>query len=155
MEADKLVVREALIGEIEMILRWRMEVLHEVFSIPDDEDMSELERANREYYLKEIPAGGHVACWASLGNEIIGCGGICLYQEMPSPDNTSGRCAYLMNVYVRSPYRTHGFGRQVASWLVQQAKTRGITKIYLETSECGKQMYEQLGFKIMEGYLKL
>jgi N-acetylglutamate synthase-like GNAT family acetyltransferase len=155
MEKDELIIRKATIDEIDTLMQWRMEVLHNVFSIPDDEDTSALEKANLEYYMKEIPGGGHVACLASLGNEIIGCGGICFYQEMPSPDNHSGKCAYLMNVYVRSQYRENGFGQNITRWLIKQAKERGITKIYLETSEPGRQMYEQLGFKEMKDYLKL
>ncbi|MCH4155156.1 MAG: GNAT family N-acetyltransferase [Muribaculaceae bacterium] len=155
MKAERLIIHKAEIGEIDILMSWRMEVLNEVFSIPVDEDTSQLYSANRNYYMKEIPSGGHIACFASIGGDIIGCGGICLYKEMPSPDNHTGNCAYLMNVYVRSQYRGRGYGKAVASWLISQAKDLGITKIYLETSDIARQMYEQLGFSVMKGYLKL
>jgi GNAT superfamily N-acetyltransferase len=74
---------------------------------------------------------------------------------MPSPDNPTGKCAYLMNVYVRPKYRGQGYGRQIASWLVDQARQRGITKIYLESSECARMMYRKMGFKEMKDYYKL
>lgn len=94
-----------------------MEVLHEVFSIPSERSVTELESENRRYYQTELPQGGHIACFAYVGEEIVGCGGICLYHEMPSPDNLNGKCAYLMNIYTRPQFRGHGHreqNRQVA-----------------------------------------
>lgn len=76
-------IRQAGLADLERLLEWRIEVLHEVFSIPKNRPIPELEKANRRYYQQALPAGGHVACFAYAGEEIVGCGGICLYQEMP------------------------------------------------------------------------
>lgn len=149
-----LVVRKAGLDEMETLLAWRMEVLREVFSLPPDEDLGELERANRAYYREALEAGGHIACFA-VREEIVGCGGVCLYREMPSPDNPNGMCAYLMNVYTRPGSRGQGVGEAVVRWLVDQARRRGATKIYLETSESGRGLYRKLGFAPMEDYLAL
>lgn len=40
-------------------------------------------------------------------------------------------------------------------WLINEARTLGIIKIYLELSECAKPLYRQLGFKDMKDYMKL
>ncbi|WP_238311972.1 GNAT family N-acetyltransferase [Segatella paludivivens] len=60
-----------------------------------------------------------------------------------------------MNIYVRPQYRCNGYGMEIVSWLVNQAKAQGITKIYLESSEDGKGVYLKLGFKEMMDYYKL
>lgn len=82
-------------------------------------------------------------------------GGICLYQEMPSPDNLSGQCAYLMNIYTCPEFRGRGVGEMIVRWLVGQAVQRNITKIYLETSEPGRKLYEKTGFLDMPDMMKL
>jgi len=74
---------------------------------------------------------------------------------MPSPDNINGKCAYLMNIYVKPKYRKQGIGKKICSWLIELAKSKNITKIYLETSDTAKVMYEKLGFEEMKNYLKL
>ncbi|MCD7708701.1 MAG: GNAT family N-acetyltransferase [Clostridiales bacterium] len=135
---------------IDLLMKWRMEVLHCVFSIPDDADTSELEMENRRYYEQNIAGEGHIACVAYEDGEAAGCGSICLYDEMPSPDNPSGRCAYLMNIYVREPFRGHGIGRSIVDWLVDRARERGITKIYLETTPGARRLYRETGFNDME-----
>ena len=103
-------IRQATIQDLNVLMQWRMEVLHEVFSIPSERSVTELESENRRYYQTELPQGGHIACFAYVGEEIVGCGGICLYHEMPSPDNLNGKCAYLMNIYTRPQFRGHGIG---------------------------------------------
>lgn len=146
-------IRRATLEDLDVLVRWRMEVLREVFLLPPQTDITDLERANREYYQNELDNGGHIACFALLNGTIVGCGGICLYREMPSPDNPSGRCAYLMNIYVRPDHRHSGAGRAIVRWLTDRARELGITKIYLETSAPARRMYLALGFDPMPDML--
>ena len=150
-----ILIKQASIGELEKLMEWRMEVLHDVFAIPENENTQDLYMANREYYQKSLQSGEHIAIFAEMDGVTAGCGGLCLYREMPSPDNPDGRCAYLMNIYTRESYRGNGVGNTVVRWLVNYAKEQGITKIYLETSECGRTLYENIGFRDMQNYMKL
>lgn len=151
----EIMIKQASIQDLDCLMEWRMEVLHEVFSIPEEQETSELEKSNREYYRDMLNTDGHIACFACCNNEIVGCGGVCIYREMPSPDNPTGMCAYLMNIYTRPSFRKQGIGEQVVRWLVEQAKQRGITKIYLESSECGYSLYREMGFNDMRGYMQI
>lgn len=103
-------IRKAELFDLDLLMKWRMIVLHEVFSVPVDDPMAELEQENRRYYQRAIPSWNHVACFAYIGQKVVGCGGICFYQEMPSPDNPQGGCAYLMNIYTAPDFRGHGVG---------------------------------------------
>lgn len=150
-----VVIQKAELTQIELLMEWRMEVLHEIFNVPTDEPMQKLERENRRYYQETIPTGGHIACFAYAGNKIIGCGGICIYSELPSPDNLSGKCAYLMNIYTRPQFRGQGVGKRLVKWLVKQAVQQNITKIYLESSKQGRPFYEGIGFNNMPDMMKL
>ena len=148
-------IKRATINDIETLMSLRMEVLRDVFWIDENADLTELTANNREYYLRELPKGGHIACFALVDRQIAGCGGVCIYREMPSPDNKSGLCAYLMSIYTRPMYRKQGIAKAVVNWLVEQAKQKGITKIYLETSDNACSLYSGLGFKQMKNYLIL
>ena len=152
-------VKNVKIQDIDLLLDWRMEVLSHVFS--DEfksltaEQIETIRENNRRCFLSEIPSGGHIACFVYRDGEIVGCGGVCIYDEMPSPDNLGGKCAYLMNIYTRPEYRHQGIATRVAEHLIAEAKARKIEKIYLETSADGERMYRKLGFKDMKGYMKL
>lgn len=139
------------ITDIGVLMAWRAEVLGCVFgSAPS----SALMAANRDYYMRHVPGGSHVAYMALLDDIEVGCGAICIYDEMPSPDNHSGRCAYLMNIYVREPWRHHGVATAIVKRLVEDALQRRCGKIYLETTEMGCTVYRALGFDDMKGFMK-
>jgi len=148
-------IQEADRKDLEKLVTWRMEVLHEVFPASEYSFPEDLEAENRAYYKEALPAGRHIACFADIDGETVGCGGLCLHQEMPSPDNPTGQCAYLMNIYCRSAYRNQGVGKAIVQWLIDQAKERQITKIYLETSEDGRKLYKKLGFSDMKDMMIL
>jgi ribosomal protein S18 acetylase RimI-like enzyme len=148
-------IRKAGIEDLDSLMSWRMEVLHAVFEVPEDQPLTRLEQSNRAYYEQALSNGEHIACFALVDDEIAGCGGICLQREMPSPDNPSGLCGYLMNVYTRPQFRQRGIGAAIVSWLVEQGRQAGAEKIYLETTEAGRPLYEKLGFRDMPDYLKL
>jgi len=155
MRNHDITIRQATLADLDRLIDWRMEVLHCVFSIPQDTDTTELRQTNIGYYRQALDSGSHIACFAENGGETVGCGGLCLYDEMPSPDNPTGHCAYLMNIYVRPEHQGQGTGKRIVRWLVGAALSRGIKKIYLETSEAGRLLYSFLGFSDMKDMMHL
>ena len=132
-------------------MRWRIEVIRNVFGV---EAHPRLLVANRQYYRKHIADDSHLAFVAEYDGEECGCGGVCLTDELPSPDNPSGRCAYLMNIYVREAFRNRGVAHLIVTHLIEEAKRRGCGKIYLESTADGKPVYTSLGFKDMPDMMK-
>lgn len=147
-------IQKASPYDLELLVKWRMTVLHEVFSVPWDEAMENLERENRRYYQTALETGEHEACFAYAGDKLIGCGGVCFYREMPSPDNPTGGCAYLMNIYTAPAYRNCGAGKAIVTWLRQRAEEYGAGKVYLEAAEKAREFYKKMGFYDMRGYMK-
>ncbi len=148
-------IRKADLTDLDLLVEMRMETLREVFPSPPCSFPEDLEEENRGYYQSTLPAGSHIACLACAGEEVVGCGGVCLYREMPSPDNPNGRCAYLMNIYCRPPYRRQKIGEAIVRWLIDRAKEQQSTKIYLETSDRGRPLYEGIGFTDMQDMMIL
>ena len=133
------------------LMYWRQEVLEHFFGEKPD---NRLLVANRQYYALHIADGTHRAFVALSDGEDAGCGAVCLTEELPSPDNRTGKCAYLMNIYVREPFRNRGIAHRIVSHLIEVAKDHGCEKIYLETTSEGKPVYVSLGFKDMPDMMK-
>lgn len=134
------------IKAIPTLMRWRAEVIRNVFGVVPDK---RLLVANRQYYTRHITDGTHLAFVATVDGEEAGCGAICLTEELPSPDNPSGRNAYLMNIYVREACRHRGVAHSIVSRLIEEAKTRNCNKIYLETTPAARSVYSSLNFHPM------
>lgn len=139
------------IKNLDTLLKWREEVIGSVFGVTAPR---ELINANHRYYSEHINDGTHIALEALAEEGPAGCGAICLTEELPSPDNPSGRCAYLMNIYVRDRYRNRGIGHAIVRRLVETARELGCDKIYLETTDGAKSLYKSIGFKELPGIMK-
>ncbi|MDE6556880.1 MAG: GNAT family N-acetyltransferase [Duncaniella sp.] len=139
------------ISDIDELMLWRSEVIRHVFGEDADDDLLS---ENRCYYVRHITDGTHIAIIASSDGRDCGCGGCCFSDELPSPDNPTGKCAYLMNIYVREEFRNKGLAHQIVSWLVEESQNRGCGKIYLESTADGKPVYTSLGFHDMADMMK-
>lgn len=139
------------INDLPGLMKWREEVINEVFGEKPD---ATLLKANEDYYCQHIADGSHLAFVAEFEGKECGCGSICLTDELPSPDNPTGHCAYIMNIYVRKEFRNHGIAHRIVERLIDEAKRRGCLKIYLETTEDGKPVYSSLGFRDMPDMMK-
>lgn len=139
------------INDIDTLLTWRAEVIQNVFGEDADENLLE---ANRQYYGRHIEDSTHIAFIAILDGKECGCGAVCLSDELPSPDNQSGKCAYLMNIYVREAFRNKGVAHAIVRRLIEVAFENGCGKIYLETTADGKSVYSSLGFRDMPDMMK-
>lgn len=135
------------ITSLEELIKWRKEVIANVFGTMTDKALLE---SNRHYYVTHIPDRSHIALVASIDGIDCGCGAVCFSEELPSPDNPDGKCAYLMNIYVREAYRNRGIAHIIVSHLLDIAMERGCDKIYLETTDEGRPLYQSLGFRDMK-----
>lgn len=144
-------IRLKKISALPTLMRWREEVIRVVFGV---EPHPRLLVANRQYYREHIADNTHVAFVAEYDCEECGCGAVCFTDELPSPDNPTGRCAYLMNIYVREAFRNRGIAHHIVRNLIDEARHRGCGKIYLETTADGKSLYLSSGFTEMPDMMK-
>ncbi len=139
------------IKDITTLMLWRREVIEHVFGQQPDEALL---AANRLFYELHVADDSHYALVASADGEECGCGAVCFTEELPSPDNPTGRCAYLMNIYVREPFRRHGIAHAVVRQLIDESLRRGCGKVYLETTADGRSVYQSLGFGDLPDMMK-
>jgi len=125
------IIRQATLTDINELIRWRMRSLRETFAGHKGIDFSRLRQANLNFYRRAMSMESYVGCFADQGYAAVGYGGLCLYHETPTPENPSGCCAYLMNVYTGPSVRDQGIGRRIVDWLVAEARRRGAAQIYL------------------------
>ena len=144
----------ATVADIEHLVSSRIQVLKTVFHSNELEDMSEIESACAQYYREALTDGTHTAYLVLDGEKVIGTGGICYYRVMPMPYDKTGRRAFIMNMYTDEGYRKKGIAGKILELLIEDAKQKGITQIFLSATEMGKPVYEKYGFSMETGAMK-
>ena len=139
----KLEYKKATIEDLDLLTKTRVEVLRAANELPEDTDMSEVEKQSHDYYKKALVDGSHIAYLIFDGESFVGAGGVSFFQVMPTYHNPSGKKAYIMNMYTVSEYRRRGVAYQTLDKLVQEAK------------DMGRPLYEKYGFVKMDHEMEL
>jgi GNAT superfamily N-acetyltransferase len=151
-------IRPATIADLAALVRLRIALMREMGALDteDGTEATELAEAMRRYIAAELPAGGFLA-WVGVddGDQVIACGGLVFLQKPPSPQNQSGREAYIMNMYTVPPWRGRGVASRLFAAIVAQAREAGVRLIRLHTTADGRAVYERAGFRIVDNEMAL
>ena len=147
--------KKAAIEDMEELVRTRIIVLRAANRLSDDVDMSVIEKLSYEYYKHALETGEHIAYLVYDNGRVIGTGGVSFYQVMPTYHNSSGKKAYIMNMYTIPGYRRQGIAYHTLDLLVKAAKVQGALQIALEATDMGRQLYEKYGFTGMKDEMEL
>ncbi len=94
--------------------------------------------------------------WLALDkNTAIASGAILFHAFPPSYYNPSGIRGYIANMYTAPSHRGQGIARKILDLLVEEARMRHVTKLFLYGSEMGKSVYEKYGFQFVDAYMEL
>lgn len=152
---EKYEYKKATIANIEELVKTRMIVLRAANKLPDDVDMSVVGKESYAYYKRALETGEHIAYLVYHNGTFIGAGGVSFYQVMPTYHNSTGKKAYIMNMYTAPEYRRQGIAFNTLDLLVKDAKEQGVSQIALETTEMGRPLYERYGFATMKNEMEL
>ncbi len=147
--------KRAGLDDLDLLTETRITVLRAANGLSESADMSEVEKTSREYYERALADGSHTAYLVFDGDRFIGAGGVSYYSVMPTYHNTSGRKAYIMNMYTAPEYRRQGIAIKTLGLLVLDSLGRGITDIGLEATDMGRPLYERFGFEAAAGEMYL
>ncbi len=135
--------RMATKEDIDLLVALRMDFIN---IHKDDERYEELKKNCYTYFSK---AYANDSCDVVLAEEngcCIGTGIVFYYDSVPSTFNTTGKNSYITSMYVDQGYRRKGIGTAILERVIECAKKRGVTVIFLSASEMGRPLYEKRGF---------
>ena len=133
--------------DIDEMMGIRMEMLRVVNKLSGGQDFSEeFLSFSRQYFL----TGNQVTCLAIDKGTVIGCASISYIEVMPTYSHVTGKRAHLMNVYTREEYRRQGIAGKLVQMLIDDAKRKGATEISLDSTDSGRSLYRNLGFRASE-----
>lgn len=147
--------KRATIDDIDELVRTRIIVLRAANKLSDDADMSTVEQESYVYYKQALEADEHIAYLVYDNGKFIGAGAVSFYQVMPTYHNSTGKKAYIMNMYTAPEYRKQGIAFHTLDLLVKEAKEQGVLQIALEATDMGRLLYERYGFVNMENEMEL
>ena len=152
---ERFEYKRATMEDIDELVRTRIIVLRAANKLSDDVNMSLVEKESFAYYKHALESGEHIAYLVYDSEKFIGAGGVSFYQVMPTYHNSTGKKAYIMNMYTAPEYRRQGIAFHTLDLLVKDARKQGVLQIALEATDMGRPLYERYGFVKMEDEMEL
>ena len=147
--------RVAQLSEIPVLIALRREQLIEE-SIKDEgrqlEEFDDLDVSEEmtSFFTRKMGDGSMVEWVAEENGEIIATSAILFYEFPPSIDFPNGNKGYIANMYTKPEYRGRGIATALIGKLTEEAKARGITRLWLSASNDGKPVYIKCGFEVAD-----
>ena len=138
-------VEKAVIGDIDALVKIRLEYLREDFGHLDDHDAETIRKDLPDYYKRHLNKDLFVYVIREDG--IIAACAFLLFIEKPmSPAFLNGRTGTVLNVYTYPAYRRRGYAGRIMETMISEAKENKITVIELKSTEDGYALYRSAGF---------
>lgn len=142
--------RVATAGDIGAMVRLRKKLVEEC-GVPDQDTDGDL----RAFFEKKLVDGSLVEWLCIEDGQAVASAAIMFYEFVPSRTNPSGLRGYVTNMYTAPEHRRKGIATLLLGKLVEEAKARGVQRLWLHATGMGQPVYLKFGFKETGGWLEM
>ena len=146
-----MIVRKATVEDAALLSEVRKLQLIDEGIAPDCDIDAELDT----FFKKWLVSKDFLQLIAEENGKLLSTAAIVYYDLPPSFTNKIGVRGYITNVYTAPEHRRKGLSKMLLEKILEDAKSRGIKKIWLGASKLGRPLYEKLGFIQQESYMEL
>ena len=146
-----MIVRKATVEDAALLSEVRKLQLIDEGIAPDCDIDAELDA----FFKKWLISKDFFQLIAEENGKLLSTAAIVYYDLPPSFTNKIGVRGYVTNVYTAPEHRRKGLSKMLLEKLLEDARSRGIKKIWLGASKLGRPLYEKLGFIQQESYMEL
>ncbi|MBQ5328718.1 MAG: GNAT family N-acetyltransferase [Oscillospiraceae bacterium] len=146
-----MIIRKAEFEDAALLSEVRKLQLIDEGIAPDCDIDTELDT----FFKKWLVSKDFLQLIAEENGKLLSTAAIVYYDLPPSFTNKIGVRGYVTNVYTAPEHRRKGLSKMLLEKLLEDARSRGIKKIWLGASKLGRPLYEKLGFIQQESYMEL
>ena len=143
--------RKAALDDIPVLCSLRIQQLKDEGIPQNDSIDTELTR----YFEEQMRSDMFVEYVKEENGAIIASGAVIFFQFPPTFTNAKGVRGYITNMYTHPSYRGKGIASEILKLLIEEARGRGVAKLFLSSSVYGRPVYEKHGFKQSESWMEL
>jgi len=147
--------RTATPADAQALARMRCAFLMDANDLDSEAQLGEMELVLLAYFATALADDSFVAWLALDGEKLVATSGLTFSLVPPNYSNQSGKVAYIMNMYTLPDYRRQGIAAELLKRTIEEAKSRGYSKITLHATDMGRPLYKKFGFSDSDGDMVL
>jgi len=135
---------------IKYIIRHRVEMFRSMGW--NNLDLKIVETTTRNYLEEKWDTKNPEVILKQVDSNIVGGCAIAFYSVLPDNRNLSGKCGYILNMFIEPEYRGRGYATELIQHIIEISLSRGINKLSLHDTEMSRGIYEKNGFFRSQNY---
>lgn len=143
-----MIIRKAGIGDVDLLVRLRLDFLGGDNGNLSKTDAEKIERQLREYLPAHIADGTFIAYIGEISDEAVSTAYLAVCEKPANPAFPNGIVGTMLNVMTYPSYRRMGYATGVITALLNEAKLIGVSMVELSATEDGKELYTKMGFHV-------
>lgn len=140
-------IRKATLGDIELLIRLRMDFLTEEFGGLSPRRKEELAGRLGPYFETHLRDRSFIAMIAEAEGEAVATAYMAISEMPAGPSFMTGRVGTVLNVWTCPQHRRKGIAARVLGKLIDEARLLDVSSVRLSATEAGRGLYQKLGFR--------
>lgn len=148
-------IRQAERRDMDRLVNLRLDFFRECFEPQSAEEMAHLSESLGAYFEKHLGDDFLAVLAETPAGEMAAAAFLTVVERPPSPVVPNGRIGDVGNVLVYPAYRGQGLATRIMNRLIEEARSRGLSRIDLAATPAGREVYLKLGFVEHAGHTQL
>lgn len=138
--------RKAVKDDVALLVDYRIKFLVELQGKQTAKKTKILHAELTNYFEQTLADNTFIAWIAEINDSAVGFGGMIVHRIPGNFDLLNGLEGYILNMYTVPKYRNNGICSEILEKLIDEGKKISISKIYLQASDEGIELYRKRGF---------
>jgi GNAT superfamily N-acetyltransferase len=143
---DKLKLRILGPDEQDLLTQLRIDFIGDIKPFADTGARDEIAAATRHWVISHLETGRLLGYAGFAGGRPACCGYLLLYELPPLAAATPRQVGHVLNFFTYPEFRCRGYGRQLMGFIKNDARERGLFRLFLNATRMGEHLYRQCGF---------
>lgn len=106
----------------------------------------DLEESVRHYIVDGIRTGSYIGYVGFVREEPACSAGLLLYRLPPLHAGVERLQGHVLNFFTLSHFRNRGVGMELMKFMIRDARSRGIYRLFLNATKMAESLYRKSGF---------
>jgi GNAT superfamily N-acetyltransferase len=136
--------------DLEELVRLRIDFVLDTHPEATPSQREEAEAATRAYITEGMCRGNYVGYIGRLDGRLACAAALLIYKLPPMTNRIDRTQGHVLNVFTYPEFRRRGYANEMMGFLAEDARRRGIFRLYLNATRMGEPLYRAIGFHEQE-----
>ncbi|BBB89694.1 MAG TPA: GNAT family N-acetyltransferase [Methylomusa anaerophila] len=138
--------RETTMDDLDLLVKLRIDFILDIKPCNDSRLIAEVSRLTKDYFSGLIAKNQYFGFIGFIDEKTVCGAGLFVYSLPPLYQPIIRTQGHVLNVFTYPEYRSKGYGKGLMDFIIEKAKEKQISRLFLNATKMGEPLYGKCGF---------